>query len=113
MSEKPKAPGTTSHSIVKQQEIVPSEAMIRLLQSAFSGQAAGNRKPKKTLSENLNIPYEHFYQALKKLNQASQLKDSEESLYSDYVDLFYNSKPYKHRDDRLLQALVDLLNDEN
>ncbi|KAJ6669747.1 hypothetical protein lerEdw1_000296 [Lerista edwardsae] len=113
LSEKPKAPGTTSHSIVQHQEKVPSEAMIRLLQSAFSGQAAGNRKPKKTLSENLNIPYEHFYQALKKLNQASQLKDSEESLYSDYVDLFYNSKPYKHRDDRLLQALVDLLNDEN
>lgn len=103
----------SSGSSEKMQERVPAEAMLRLLQSAFSEQAAGTRVPKKSLNEKLTIPYEHFYQALEKLNRAPQLRDSEESLYNDYVDLFYNSKPYKHRDDRLLQALVDILNDEN
>lgn len=87
--------------------------MLHLLQSAFSRQMSQNRAPKKTPSEKLTIPYEHFYQALEKLNKPSQLRDSEESLYSDYVDLFYNTKSYKHRDDRLLQALVDILNEEN
>ncbi|XP_033020419.1 neuroendocrine convertase 1 isoform X1 [Lacerta agilis] len=97
----------------KLEEVASSDAMLRLLQNAFRDQMGGNRVPKKVLSENSNIPYEHFYQALEKLNQASQLKDSEESLYSDYVDLFYNTKPYKHRDDRLLQALVDILNEKD
>lgn len=87
--------------------------MLHLLQSAFNRQMAQKRLPKKTASEKLNIPYEHFYQALEKLNKPSQLRDSEESLYSDYVDLFYNAKPYKHRDDRLLQALVDIINEGN
>ncbi|XP_060091637.1 neuroendocrine convertase 1 [Heteronotia binoei] len=113
LSEKPKATESTSHSIEQGQELAPSDAMLRLLQSAFSGQMGGNKVPKKTLNEKLNIPYEHLYKAFEKLNQPPQLKDSEESLYSDYVDLFYNSKPYKHRDDRLVQALVDILNDEN
>nr|XP_056704983.1 neuroendocrine convertase 1 [Euleptes europaea] len=113
LSEKNKATESTIRSIDKGQELAPSDAMLRLLQSAFSGQMGGNKVPKKTPDENLNIPYEHFYKAFEKLNQPPQLKDSEESLYSDYVDLFYNSKPYKHRDDRLVQALVDILNDEN
>lgn len=112
-SEKPKVTESTTRSIEKGEELAPSDAMLRLLQSAFNGQMGGNKVPKKTLNEKLNIPYEHFYKAFEKLNQPPQLKDSEESLYSDYVDLFYNSKPYKHRDDRLVQALVDILNDEN
>uniref|UniRef100_A0A8C5KKV9 Neuroendocrine convertase 1 n=1 Tax=Jaculus jaculus TaxID=51337 RepID=A0A8C5KKV9_JACJA len=91
----------------------PSEAMLRLLQSAFSKSSAPGRSPQKTPGAKLNIPYENFYEALEKLSKPSQLKDSEDSLYSDYVDVFYNSKPYKHRDDRLLQALVDILNDGN
>ncbi|XP_070599102.1 neuroendocrine convertase 1 isoform X1 [Erythrolamprus reginae] len=95
------------------QDVVPSAAMLRLLQNAFHSQLVGNHLPKKMLNENTDIPYEHFYQALEKLNQGPQLRDSEESLYSDYVDLFYNSKSYKHRDDRLLQALIDILNEEN
>lgn len=113
LSEKPKATESISRSTEKGQELASSDAMLHLLQSAFSGQMGGNKVPKKTLKEKLNIPYEHFYKAFEKLNQPPQLKDSEESLYSDYVDLFYNSKPYKHRDDRLVQALVDILNDEN
>ncbi|XP_029416931.1 neuroendocrine convertase 1 isoform X2 [Nannospalax galili] len=91
----------------------PSEAMLRLLQSAFSKNSPPKQSPKKSPSAKLNIPYENFYEALEKLNKPSQLKDSEDNLYSDYVDVFYNTKPYKHRDDRLLQALVDILNEEN
>uniref|UniRef100_A0A8C8ZD01 Neuroendocrine convertase 1 n=1 Tax=Prolemur simus TaxID=1328070 RepID=A0A8C8ZD01_PROSS len=94
-------------------EGAPSEAMLRLLQSAFSKNLPPKQSPKKSLSAKLNIPYENFYEALEKLNNPSQLKNSEDSLYNDYVDVFYNTKPYKHRDDRLLQALVDILNEEN
>nr|XP_015307198.2 neuroendocrine convertase 1 isoform X2 [Macaca fascicularis] len=95
------------------EEGAPSEAMLRLLQSAFSKNSLPKQSPKKSPSAKLNIPYENFYEALEKLNKPSQLKDSEDSLYNDYVDVFYNTKPYKHRDDRLLQALVDILNEEN
>ncbi|NWI97108.1 NEC1 convertase, partial [Pitta sordida] len=112
LSEKPKVTEDTSGSSDKEDKI-PSKAMLRLLQSAFSRQMDQKQLPKKTANEKLNIPYEHFYQALKKLNKPSQLRGSEESLYSDYVDLFYNAKPYKHRDDRLLQALVDIINEGN
>uniref|UniRef100_A0A8C0K343 Neuroendocrine convertase 1 n=1 Tax=Canis lupus dingo TaxID=286419 RepID=A0A8C0K343_CANLU len=94
-------------------EAAPSEAMLRLLQSAFSKNSPPKQSPKKSPSAKLNIPYENFYEALEKLNKPSQLKDSEDNLYSDYVDVFYNTKPYKHRDDRLLQALVDILREEN
>ncbi|KAL2294807.1 hypothetical protein Nmel_008558 [Mimus melanotis] len=113
LSEKLKATEDTSSSSSKAEDKIPSEAMLHLLQSAFSRQLDQKQLPKKTASEKLNIPYEHFYQALKKLNKPSQLRGSEESLYSDYVDLFYNAKPYKHRDDRLLQALVDIINEGN
>ncbi|KAK1345107.1 hypothetical protein QTO34_013814 [Cnephaeus nilssonii] len=58
-------------------------------------------------------PLRKFYEALEKLNKPSHLKDTEDSLYNDYVDVFYNTKSYKHRDDRLLQALVDILREEN
>ncbi|NXX95299.1 NEC1 convertase, partial [Centropus bengalensis] len=113
LSEKHQVTGVTSSSSDKAEDKVPSEAMLHLLQSAFSREMAQKRLPKKTASKKLNIPYEHFYQALEKLNKPSQLRDSEENLYSDYVDLFYNAKPYKHRDDRLLQALVDIINEGN
>ncbi|KAJ8775682.1 hypothetical protein J1605_016230 [Eschrichtius robustus] len=94
-------------------EGAPSEAMLQLLQSAFSKNPPPKQSPKKSPSAKLNIPYENFYEALERLNKPSQLKDSEDSLYNDYVDVFYNTKPYKHRDDRLLQALVDILRKEN
>lgn len=94
-------------------EAAPSEAMLRLLQSAFNKNSPPKQSPKKPPSAKLNIPYETFYEALEKLNKPSQLKESEDSLYNDYVDVFYNTKPYKHRDDRLLQALVDILREEN
>lgn len=86
----------------------PSKAMLRLLQSAFSKSAPSKQSPKIP-----SVPYESLYEALEKLNKPSQLEDSEDSLYSDYVDVFYKTKPYKHRDDRLLQALVNILNEKN
>uniref|UniRef100_H0X116 Neuroendocrine convertase 1 n=1 Tax=Otolemur garnettii TaxID=30611 RepID=H0X116_OTOGA len=89
-----------------------SQAMLRLLQSAFS-KTLPPPVPRKFPGTKLNIPYENLYEALEKLNNPSQLKDSDDSLYHDYVDVFYNTKPYKHRDDRLLQALVDILNEES
>lgn len=91
----------------------PSEAILRLLQSAFSKNPPSKQPPKTSPGAKLNIPYANFYEALEKLNKPSQLENSEDNLYSDYVDVFYNTKPYKHRDDRLLQALVDILNEEN
>ncbi|XP_006750923.1 neuroendocrine convertase 1-like, partial [Leptonychotes weddellii] len=102
--------GSRRDEVVK---AAPSEAMLRLLQSAFSKNSPPKQSPKKSPSAKLHIPYENFYEALEKLNKPSQLKDSEDSLYNDYVDVFYNTKPYKHRDDRLLQALVDILREEN
>uniref|UniRef100_A0A8C6IZ23 Neuroendocrine convertase 1 n=1 Tax=Melopsittacus undulatus TaxID=13146 RepID=A0A8C6IZ23_MELUD len=113
LHEKNNVTENTSSSSDKAEDKIPSEAMLHLLRSAFSRQMAQKRLPKKTPSEKLNIPYEHFYQALEKLNKPFQMRDSEESLYSDYVDLFYNAKPYKHRDDRLLQALIDIINEGN
>ncbi|GAB1298386.1 Neuroendocrine convertase 1 [Apodemus speciosus] len=97
----------------EQVQETPSKAMLWLLQSAFSKNALSQQSPKKSPSAKLSIPHESFYEALEKLNKHSQLEDSEDSLYSDYVDVFYNTKPYKHRDDRLLQALLDILNEEN
>lgn len=90
----------------------PSKAMLRLLQSAFSKNTP-SKQSSKIPSAKLSVPYEGLYEALEKLNKPSQLEDSEDSLYSDYVDVFYNTKPYKHRDDRLLQALMDILNEKN
>ncbi|OBS58691.1 hypothetical protein A6R68_10184, partial [Neotoma lepida] len=94
-------------------QVAPSEAVLRLLQSAFSKNPSSKQLPKMSSGAKLSIPYESFYEALEKLNKPSQLEDAEDSLYSDYVDVFYNTKSYKHRDDRLLQALVDILNEEN
>ncbi|XP_005871585.1 PREDICTED: neuroendocrine convertase 1 [Myotis brandtii] len=97
----------------EQVEGAASEAMLRLLQSAFRRNSPPKQSPKKSPSAKPNIPYENFYEALEKLNKPSHLKDTEDSLYNDYADVFYNTKPYKHRDDRLLQALVDILREEN
>lgn len=97
----------------------PSTALMRLLQTAFnresSNQASQARAnpwpyaaPRDPEGDNIHphVPYQNLYQALDKLNKH---RGSEDSLYSDYSDAFYNSKPYRHRDDRLLQALLDMV----
>uniref|UniRef100_A0A8C5I1Y3 Neuroendocrine convertase 1 n=1 Tax=Gouania willdenowi TaxID=441366 RepID=A0A8C5I1Y3_GOUWI len=50
-----------------------------------------------------------LYQALDMINK---LQGSEDSVYSDYSDGFYSTGPYRHRDDRLLQALFKMLDDQ-
>ncbi|XP_029474394.1 neuroendocrine convertase 1 [Rhinatrema bivittatum] len=112
LSENPETTESTS-STKKTDEKVEAEAMLHLLQNAFSRNKSKDTAPKRISTEKLDIPYKHFYQALDKLNKQSQLKNSEDNLYSDYADLFYNSKPYKHRDDRLLQTLLDIVQEES
>uniref|UniRef100_A0A6Q2ZMY3 Neuroendocrine convertase 1 n=1 Tax=Esox lucius TaxID=8010 RepID=A0A6Q2ZMY3_ESOLU len=75
----------------------PSLALLRLLQTAF------NRQTPATLS--------HQMGALDRINQHPR-GDQDTSLYSDYSDGFYNAKPYRHRDDRLMQALFDMISDD-
>lgn len=114
-SSLPIKPKATKSTITddKANEKIQFAAMMRLLQNAFNNEASRNRQNKFTPEEELNIPYESFYQALDKLNKHSHSDNQEDNMYSDYSDLFYNSKPYKHRDDRLLQALVNILSDGN
>uniref|UniRef100_A0A8C9U2I7 Neuroendocrine convertase 1 n=1 Tax=Scleropages formosus TaxID=113540 RepID=A0A8C9U2I7_SCLFO len=101
---------------------VPSAALMRLLQTAFNRQSVGSQphtaqpeptavpRDQKEESASLHIPYQNLYQALDLLNK---YRGSEENLYSDYSDVFYNAKPYKHRDDRLLQALFDMITEDS
>lgn len=42
----------------------------------------------------------------------NKYRSPEDSVYSDYSDGFYSTKPYRHRDDRLLQALFEMLDDD-
>lgn len=42
----------------------------------------------------------------------NKYRGNEDSVYSDYTDGFYSTKPYRHRDDRLLQALFEMLGDD-
>ncbi|XP_078071543.1 neuroendocrine convertase 1 [Mustelus asterias] len=59
--------------------------------------------------EDMKVPIQNFYQAAGKLNKQSELKDLEDIEFSEYSDQLYDTKPYKHRDDRLLQALLEIL----
>ncbi|XP_007554353.1 neuroendocrine convertase 1 [Poecilia latipinna] len=105
----------------------PSLALLRLLQTAFNKQVSApqlpqaaarplfaRRKQQQQQSRGFlplptKIPAHKLYQALDLINKFSGPGDS---LYSDYSDSFYSIKPYKHRNDRLLQALFEMLDDE-
>ncbi|XP_064823845.1 LOW QUALITY PROTEIN: neuroendocrine convertase 1-like [Oncorhynchus masou masou] len=107
----------------------PSLALLRLLQMAFNRQtpAALPQSPEKAPSsrgeQHQGRPYsipggagpriapQTLYQALDRINQY-QRAGQDESLYSDYSDGFYSAKPYRHRDDRLLQALFNMLSND-
>uniref|UniRef100_A0A8C8C1E2 Neuroendocrine convertase 1 n=1 Tax=Oncorhynchus tshawytscha TaxID=74940 RepID=A0A8C8C1E2_ONCTS len=107
----------------------PSLALLRLLQMAFNRQtpAALHQSPEKAPSSrgeqhqgrSYSIPGgagpriapQKLYQALDRINQY-QRAGQDESLYSDYSDGFYSAKPYRHRDDRLLQALFNMLSND-
>ncbi|XP_067231638.1 neuroendocrine convertase 1 isoform X1 [Chanodichthys erythropterus] len=87
-----------------------SLALLRLLQSAFNRQRAAvpPHVPPKTFQRE-RIPPQKLYQALDQLNR---YRGSENGLFSDYSDNFYKAQPYRHRDDRLLQALFDMIGDD-
>ncbi|XP_016407358.1 neuroendocrine convertase 1-like isoform X2 [Sinocyclocheilus rhinocerous] len=104
--ENPEAPGSS----------IANLALLRLLQSAFNRQTpvvpqhalAVPPAPPKTFQPE-RIPPQKLYQALDQLNR---YRGSENGLFSDYSDNFYRAQPYRHRDDRLLQALFDMLGDD-
>uniref|UniRef100_A0A673ZBD1 Neuroendocrine convertase 1 n=1 Tax=Salmo trutta TaxID=8032 RepID=A0A673ZBD1_SALTR len=91
----------------------PSLALLRLLQSTFNRQtpAVLPQSPEKASSKGPHIAPQKLYQALDRINQY-QRAGQDDSLYSDYSDGFYSAKPYRHRDDRLLQALFNMLSDD-
>uniref|UniRef100_A0A672YAN0 Neuroendocrine convertase 1 n=1 Tax=Sphaeramia orbicularis TaxID=375764 RepID=A0A672YAN0_9TELE len=114
--KEPKKPSSSPYS--------PSLALLRLLQTAFNRQTPSMQKPqsvaspvwrKEQPSRSLSapatrIPPQKLYQALDMINK---LRDAgQDSVYSDYTDGFYSTKPYRHRDDRLLQALFDMIDDD-
>uniref|UniRef100_A0A8C4IQ24 Neuroendocrine convertase 1 n=1 Tax=Dicentrarchus labrax TaxID=13489 RepID=A0A8C4IQ24_DICLA len=76
----------------------PSLALLRLLQTAFN-----SISPPAT-----RLPPKMLYQALDMINK---YRGTEDNVYSDYTDGFYSTKPYRHRDDRLLQALFEMIDD--
>lgn len=100
----------------------PSLALLRLLQTAFNRQTPalqqphaidrasttwGKQQPDRSLSPPATrLPPQMLYQALDLINK---YQSPEDSVYSDYRDGFYSTKPYRHRDDRLLQALFKML----
>lgn len=112
-------PSTASFSVPEENPAVapgPSSAnlaLLRLLQSAFNRQMPAVpphvlAAPPKTFQRE-RIPPQKLYQALDQLNR---FRGSENGLFSDYSDNFYRAQPYRHRDDRLLQALFDMLGDD-
>lgn len=107
----------------------PSMALLRLLQTAFNRQTPGlqqqlqlparassvqrkqqQKQPGHTPSATATrLPPQSLYQALDMINK---YQGTEDNVYSDYTDGFYSTKPYRHRDDRLLQALFEMLGDD-
>lgn len=86
---------------------VKAKAMLHLLKNAFDREGAAFAE------EQAKIPKTHYYHALQKLYKQSGAKDKGSNLYNDYIDRFYNRRPYKHRDDRLLQALLNIVDKDS
>ncbi|XP_073480637.1 neuroendocrine convertase 1 isoform X1 [Aquarana catesbeiana] len=86
---------------------VKAKAMLHLLKNAFDREGAAFAE------EQAKIPKTHYYHALQKLYKQSGAKDKGNNLYNDYIDRFYNRRPYKHRDDRLLQALLNIVDKDS
>ncbi|CAL9704229.1 unnamed protein product [Knipowitschia caucasica] len=94
-------------------EPTPSLALQHLLQAAFSRQSpqGGSLLPQggPLPPQGGPLPPQALYRALELLTRA---QTPAEPLYGRYVDRFYQSG-YRHRDDRLLQALLQLMDDRH
>lgn len=114
--KKPQIPENSPYS--------PTLALLRLLQTAFNRQTTALQQPQSTRDFSdwrkqqpgrglsppaTRLPPQKLYQALDMINK---YRGPEDSVYSDYSDGFYSTKPYRHRDDRLLQALFEMLDDQ-
>lgn len=112
MTGKPK-PTESPRGIIKKEDKELSDAVQDVVQNALRKNVPQNMVNKKLSNVNLQLPYGHYTQALEDVSKQSQQKDSADSQYNDYVDLFYNVRPYKHMDDRLMEALLDILKEGN
>uniref|UniRef100_A0A665T7K9 Neuroendocrine convertase 1 n=1 Tax=Echeneis naucrates TaxID=173247 RepID=A0A665T7K9_ECHNA len=83
-----------------------SVALLRLLQTAFNRQTPALQRLSPAATR---VPPQKLYQALDLINK---FRGPEDSVYSDYSDGFYSTKPYRHRDDRLLQALFEMIDED-
>lgn len=114
--EEPQKPPASPYS--------PTAALLRLLQTAFNRQTPSfqqhssprissrweEREPSRSLPlPTTRLPPQQLYQALDTINK---YRGRDDSIYNDYSDGFYSNKPYRHRDDRLLQALFDMITEE-
>ncbi|KAE8635742.1 hypothetical protein XENTR_v10002722 [Xenopus tropicalis] len=84
-------------------ERAKSLAIAHLLKNAFDRD--GGSFP----LEDKDIPKHSYLYALATISKQGEGRDRENDLYNEYIDRFYHSRPYKHRDDRLLQALFNIL----
>ncbi|KAG8430701.1 hypothetical protein GDO86_020116, partial [Hymenochirus boettgeri] len=81
-------------------------AMSRLLKIAF------DREGGSLLSKENDLTTHHYLQALHTIVKHLNKSNKNNNLYDTYIEKFYQSRPYKHRDDRLLQALLNIINKE-
>lgn len=102
----------------------PSLALLRLLKTAFNRQTPALQHPQSTARVSsawrnqqlglsgpaTRLPPQTLYQALDMINK---YRGPEDNVYSDYTDGFYSTMPYRHRDDRLLQALFEMIGDDH
>ncbi|XP_062867720.1 neuroendocrine convertase 1 [Trichomycterus rosablanca] len=96
-----------------QADLSPNIALIRLLQAAFNRQTPAIyphsvASPDRVDSRNRIVP-QKLYEAMDWLKKDTNPKNN---LYNDYTDDFYRAQAYRHRDDRLMQALFDMLGEE-
>ncbi|XP_061116792.1 neuroendocrine convertase 1-like [Conger conger] len=85
-------------------------ALLHFLKSALRDHpSSGRSHPSHALFKPSRMSYQDLYQALDMLNQDRGLEDW---LYADYWEEFHRSKPRRHQNSRLIQALTDILTDE-
>ncbi|KAJ8380739.1 hypothetical protein SKAU_G00015170 [Synaphobranchus kaupii] len=92
-------------------EAAPSDTLIHFFKSAFRERPSqGRSHASHPMGTPAHVPYRNLYQALDMLTKR---RGPEDRLYAHYREGFHQSKPYRHRNSRLMQALTDMLMDES